>query len=155
VRDFFDGVSPLTQEQLEMSFVAVKAMRGIFGLTQGDLARLSGVSKPTISRLETGSEFAVKPETLFLLIKVAVYLGLDLNGDENGLIIRLSIKGIDRSTCTSPSEAQLLQFQVEDLGYIIERMKNDWGSDASPKKLAECIAERETLLERLNTLGRS
>lgn len=143
--DFFEGSSPLTQDQKEMAFLLVKAMRGIFGLSQSDLARLSGVSRPTISRLETGNDTVVKPETLFHLTRVAIHLGLDVGSDKNGLVFNLSIKGIDRSTCTHPTEAQKLKYELVDLEFIIQRMSNDWGSDASPKRLADCQKAKEEI----------
>jgi len=146
MHDFFDTASPLSQEQVEMALVAVKAMRGIFGLSQSELARLSGVSRPTISRLETGNDTAIKPETLFHLIRVAQHLGLEVTGDTNGLALHLSIEGIDRSTCRSAKEAESLRYELSDLNFIIERMRNDWGSDATPKRLAECINRRDEIL---------
>lgn len=152
MRDFFEGSSPLSQDQVEMAFLAVKAMRGIFGLSQGDLSRLSGVSRPTISRLETGSDSVVKPDTLFHLIRVAIHLGLDVTSNDNGLVFNLSIKAIDRATCTSPTEEQKLNYELADLEFIIERMNNDWGSDATPKRLDEAKKAKAEIIETLKSL---
>jgi len=67
-----------------------KALRNLFGLSQSELAELSGLSRPTISRLEKlGVDRSIKSDTLEQLLLVFREKGvqIDMNADE--IVLRL------------------------------------------------------------------
>jgi len=67
-----------------------KALRNLFGLSQSELAELSGLSRPTISRLEKlGGDRSIKSDTLEQLLAVFRDKGvqIDMNADE--IVLRL------------------------------------------------------------------
>ena len=78
----------------------VKAARALLGWSQGDLARESGVSEPTIARLEsTGGELGGRENTA-AKIRGALEGGgikfIDENGGGAGVRLRTRQKRLDR-----------------------------------------------------------
>lgn len=62
----------------------VKAARALLGWSQGDLARRSGISEPTIARLEAAEgELGGREETAEKIEKAIVNAGIEFI-DENG-----------------------------------------------------------------------
>jgi len=73
--------------------ILIKSLRTFFRLSQGDLAKLSRVSRPTIDRIESlrGIERA-RPETLEQLLDVFRYLGVALSIDpEQGVQVHFTL----------------------------------------------------------------
>ena len=72
----------------------VKAARALLGWSQGDLARRSGVSEPTIARLETLDGPLAGRESTSRKIQIALEAGgvqfIDENGGGPGVRLRKS-----------------------------------------------------------------
>ena len=77
---------------LEMLAVQCKMARVALGIGVRDLAKISGVSTDTISRLEAGEE--LKPRTLAAVRSALEAAGIIFtNGDEPGVKLRKAAKG--------------------------------------------------------------
>lgn len=70
----------------------VKAARALLGWSQDDLAKASGISKPTIARLETGDgELGGYAETREKILAALDNAGVEFtNGDAPGVRLRLA-----------------------------------------------------------------
>lgn len=70
---------------LKVSIEQIKAARALLGWSQGDLAQASGVSLPTIKRLEAGSgDLGGRPETISALCQALDAAGIDLIPQNGG-----------------------------------------------------------------------
>lgn len=64
--------------------VALRAVRGALGITQGDMAELIGVSKPTIARLETlGTNMGLEDYSFMVRKLKTMGVSLDSVATEN------------------------------------------------------------------------
>jgi transcriptional regulator with XRE-family HTH domain len=72
----------------------VKAARALLGWSQGDLAERSGVSKPTVARLETGEGdlggYADTRDKILSALKTAGVIFIEQNGEGPGVRLRKS-----------------------------------------------------------------
>lgn len=67
-----------------------KALRNMFGMSQTDLAEATGLSRPTISRLEKLSEpIKTKSETLEQLLDAFRRLGVEVEINEHDVVVRI------------------------------------------------------------------
>lgn len=90
--DASQGDCPSYVEQVS---VVVRTLRAFFSLSQGDLAKASGVSRPTINRVETLRDVEkVRAGTLEALLAVFRRLGVQLELTERGLVMAVSIAGM-------------------------------------------------------------
>ncbi|TCO73769.1 helix-turn-helix transcriptional regulator [Chromatocurvus halotolerans] len=70
--------------------LAVRGCRNILGMSQADLAWLSGVSKPTIARIETGKTDSVRTDTVDKLLAAFRVLGVGVQWVEGGFSIQVN-----------------------------------------------------------------
>lgn len=70
--------------------MVTKALRNLYGLSQTELAETSGLSRPTISRLEKASDLKVKAETLEQLLDVFRTLGVEISVNTDDILIRIT-----------------------------------------------------------------
>ncbi|CAA2138758.1 helix-turn-helix domain-containing protein [Methylobacterium bullatum] len=72
----------------------VKAARALLGWSQGDLAERSGVSKPTVARLETGEGelggYADTRDKILSALEAAGVIFIEQNGEGPGVRLRKS-----------------------------------------------------------------
>lgn len=70
----------------------VKAARALLGWSQGDLAERSGVSKPTVARLETGEGdlggYADTRDKILSALEAAGVIFIEQNGEGPGVRLR-------------------------------------------------------------------
>lgn len=70
----------------------VKAARALLGWSQGDLAERSGVSKPTVARLETGEGelggYADTRDKILSALEAAGVIFIEQNGEGAGVRLR-------------------------------------------------------------------
>lgn len=75
---------------VEQVSAVVRMLRALFGMSQADLAKASGVSRPTINRVETLREAEkVRAGTLEALLAVFRRIGVRLELSESGLMVSL------------------------------------------------------------------
>jgi transcriptional regulator with XRE-family HTH domain len=75
--------------------LTVRALRNFFGMSQSDLASLSGVSRPTLSSLEKGSSSRhANAETLEKLIGFFASLGVTINITSTDLSYQFSEEAV-------------------------------------------------------------
>jgi len=85
--------------------LVTKALRNLYGLSQSDLAERSGMSRPTISRLEKLSgEINTKSDTLEQILNVFRKLGAEIELHADEVVFRIpnsslstAAKGIEAS----------------------------------------------------------
>lgn len=75
----------------------IVAARALLGISQRDLARVSGVSLPTIARLEAGGDLSVARQATFdLLVTFFMSNGIRFVSDDNGSKrIGVVLNGVD------------------------------------------------------------
>jgi len=67
-----------------------KALRNLYGLSQSDLAHSSGLSRPTISRLEKLSgDMNTKSDILEQLLNVFRELGVEIDINDDDVVLRI------------------------------------------------------------------
>lgn len=67
-----------------------RALRNLFGMNQGELARLAGASRPTIARLETLSgERVTRLDTLERIVDVFRAQGVEVCFEGEEVVVRL------------------------------------------------------------------
>ncbi|WP_027173421.1 helix-turn-helix transcriptional regulator [Methylobacterium sp. 10] len=75
----------------------VKAARALLGWSQGDLAERSGVSKPTVARLETGEGdlggYADTRDKILSALEAAGVIFIEQNGEGPGVRLRKQAPG--------------------------------------------------------------
>lgn len=70
---------------LKVSIAQVKAARALLGWSQQDLAERSGVSEPTIKRLEaTGGELGGRPDTARAIVDALEVAGVQFIPENGG-----------------------------------------------------------------------
>ena len=75
---------------VEQVSAVVRMLRALFGMSQADLAKASGVSRPTINRVETLREAEkVRRGTLEALLAVFRRIGVCLELSDSGLMVSL------------------------------------------------------------------
>jgi predicted transcriptional regulator len=74
----------------KVSIRHIKAARALLDWTQDDLAEHSGVSQPTIKRLEAeGGDLAGRPETREKIRRALEKAGIEFkNGDQPGVLLK-------------------------------------------------------------------
>ena len=76
------------------SIKQVKAARALLGWSQGDLAEQSGVSKPTVARLETGEGdlggYADTRDKILSALEAAGVIFIEQNGEGPGVRLKKS-----------------------------------------------------------------
>jgi len=84
-----DNVKPFLRYATKMS-IAIRGLRNMFALSQGQLAQKAEVSRPTINRLESlKSERGFRAETLDSLLKVFLEMGVEISWNEQELVIKI------------------------------------------------------------------
>lgn len=85
------SIENLSQNPPAATVRQIKAARALLGWSQSELARNSGVSEPTIARLETGEGLlGGRPETVSKIIQALTFAGIDFISEADGdLGIRL------------------------------------------------------------------
>jgi transcriptional regulator with XRE-family HTH domain len=77
-----------------VSIRQVKAARALLGWSQADLAEWSGISKPTVARLETGEGdlggYADTRDKILSALKAAGVIFIEQNGEGPGVRLRKS-----------------------------------------------------------------
>lgn len=77
--------------QTERTALIIRSLRNLFGMSQGELAKAAGVSRPTISRLEkleAGS--SIRTATLDSLVRVFSDKGVEVHFLHNDVRIELA-----------------------------------------------------------------
>ena len=73
----------------------VRTFRALFSMSQTDLARASGVSRPTINRVETQRDLeTIRTATLEALLAVFRRLGVDLKVKEHQMVFELPLESV-------------------------------------------------------------
>lgn len=84
-----EGSSSLTQT--ERTALVVRSLRNLFGMSQNELARAAGVSRPTISRLEKlEGETSIRSSTLDNLMAVFAERGVEVHFAPKSVRVELS-----------------------------------------------------------------
>jgi|TARA_A100001518_G_C1215822_1_gene58680 transcriptional regulator with XRE-family HTH domain len=84
-----EGVTALTRT--EQTALAIRSLRNLFGMSQNELAKAAGVSRPTISRLEKlEGEKSIRSTTLDNLMRVFAEHGAEVHFLADNVRIELS-----------------------------------------------------------------
>ena len=84
-----DNVKPFLRYATKMS-IAIRGLRNMFALSQGQLAQKAEVSRPTINRLESlKADRGFRAETLDSLLKVFLEMGVEISWNEQELVIKI------------------------------------------------------------------
>jgi len=95
---------PLTRSSKSVSYevkvgLTVRAVRNFFGLSQTELAQLTGVSRPTLSILEKGNTGRhANSETLEKLLDYFRSVGVSIAFDGNELVYTFSEEAVRRAS---------------------------------------------------------
>ena len=84
-----ENVKPFLRYATKMS-IAIRGLRNMFALSQGQLAQKAEVSRPTINRLESlKADRGFRAETLDSLLKVFLEMGVEISWNEEDLVIKI------------------------------------------------------------------